>query len=135
MADVRSTKQLMIWTRRLSGTRFIDYSSLSGAGGYCGGATNEKRGPLMAKDAREMMLLLAAGYEKLAVGMEADAQAVARTLPASATEYDKGYFAGYTEGRVKELREMAHELHKVLRDNPPSRFSWPRISLGFTWRF
>ena len=89
----------------------------------------------MSKDVREIMTFLAAGCEKVATVMEMNAQAVASKLPLNATEYDRGYIAGYTEGRIKSYRDMAEDLRKVLRDNPSSNFNWPRISLGFSWRF
>jgi hypothetical protein len=89
----------------------------------------------MRKDARDMMIFLAAGYEKLAGGMEANLQEVLHKLPQDASEYDRGYLDGYCAGHVKTYQAMAEDLRKVLHDNPPSIFNWPRISLGFTWRF
>jgi len=81
------------------------------------------------------MTFLADGYEKLAANMETNAQALAQRIPADATEYDRGLFAGYSEGQIKSYRDMAADLRKVLRDNPPSSFNWPRISISFGWRF
>jgi hypothetical protein len=89
----------------------------------------------MAGDARKILTLLAEGCEKIATDLETAAPRLAATISSTVPEYDRGYFAGYTEGRIKTYRDMAADFRNVLRDNPPSRFNWPRISLGFTWRF
>jgi len=89
----------------------------------------------MSIDAREMMTFLAAGYEKLADGMGQNLEKAARQLPADASEYDRGYLDGYCAGHVKTYRDLADDLRKVLREKPPSNFNWPRILIGFSWRF
>jgi hypothetical protein len=48
----------------------------------------------MPRDAREMMAFLAAGYEKLADGMEGKSADVLGQLPENASEYDRGYLSG-----------------------------------------
>ena len=89
----------------------------------------------MPNDARKMMIFLADGYEKLAGYCPGNLQASLQALPANASEEARAYLEGYCEGHRKAYLGMAEDLRKVLRDNPPSRFNWPRISLGFMWRF
>jgi hypothetical protein len=89
----------------------------------------------MPNDARQMMAFLVDGYEKLAAHSYDNLQVAFQALPPNASEAERAYLEGYCEGHRKAYLGMAEDLRKVLRDNPPSRFNWPRISLGFTWRF
>jgi hypothetical protein len=89
----------------------------------------------MNNDARQVLVFLAEGYEKLARSMEANAEQISRGMPANSSEVELAHFAGYAQGQIKAYRDMAYDLRQVLRDNPPSRFNWPRIALGVTWRF
>ena len=89
----------------------------------------------MRNDARQMMIFLVEGYEKLAGYCPGNLQAALQALPPTAGDEERAYLEGYCEGHRKAYLGMAEDLRKVLRDNHPSRFNWPRISLGFTWRF
>jgi hypothetical protein len=86
-------------------------------------------------DARQMMIFLAEGYERLASYCPGNLETALQALPLDATNEERTYLEGYVEGHRKAYIGMAEDLRKVLRENPPSRFNWPRISLGFTWRF
>jgi hypothetical protein len=89
----------------------------------------------MRNDARKMMTFLAAGYEKLSAQMPGNLEVALRALPPDASESERSYLEGYCAGHIKAYLGMAEDLRKVLHDNPPSSFNWPRISLGLTWRF
>jgi hypothetical protein len=80
------------------------------------------------------MIFLADGYQKLAYSCGENLEAALQAEPNASYE-ERAYLEGYCEGHRKAYLDMAEDFRKVLRDNPPSRFHWPHISLGFNWRF
>lgn len=85
-------------------------------------------------NARDALEMVAANCDKLAAEMPNNLEKVLRQQP-RATERERVYLEGYCEGHIKAYRGLAEDLRKVLRDNPGSGTSWPRLSIGigFFW--
>jgi hypothetical protein len=57
----------------------------------------------MANDAREMMIFLADGYEKLASYFPGDLQAALQALPPNASDEARAHLEGYCEGHPQGI--------------------------------
>jgi hypothetical protein len=85
-------------------------------------------------NARDALEMVAAGCDKLAAEMPGNLEKVLRQQP-NAPEREKVFITGYCEGHIKSYRGLAEDLRKVLRENPGSGSTWPRIGIGigFLW--